>query len=189
MTHLSRLQLDSYYPPSSSLSLSRVLVFTLVLLVVLRVHVSCYPIFSVSLHLSVFLLPRSVLSAYSAPLDDGFCTNPCSLSDPTHRRFAFLLPVYSISPTFLPPVGRVLGFVTVAVHFSHPPLTATCSPIPSSNSSVDHNHTPRNVRLGLSSCRISHPPPTLILASTPIIPHIPYPLVSGTLQFLSFHFS
>ena len=48
VTHLSRPQLDPYFPPPLHIPLSRVLVFSFVLLVVVRVHVSYYTLFSFS---------------------------------------------------------------------------------------------------------------------------------------------
>ena len=61
--------------PLVPLHISRVLVSFLVLLVVLRVHVSCYSIFPLSVSLSVYSPLRSDPSASSALADGAFGTN------------------------------------------------------------------------------------------------------------------
>jgi hypothetical protein len=76
----------------------------LVLLAVLRVHISCCPISFSPFFLSVLSLLRSGLFAPSAPLDDASSNASFSASHQFHllgfRPFSL---VYSILPPYLPP--------------------------------------------------------------------------------------
>jgi hypothetical protein len=107
VTHLSRPQLDPYFPPLH-IPLSRVLVFSFVLLVVLRVHVSCYPIF--------FSSPPLPLSLFSHSTDLSRLHLP-------HLWMKHIVQ----TPPFLPLPGFAHQHFTL-LHFSIPRLPAFLRP-------------------------------------------------------------
>jgi hypothetical protein len=147
VTHLSRPQLDPYFPPPLHIPLSCPRIF---LCLASGASSPCLVLSFLPSppSLPVFSLPRSVSSASSASLDEAHCTNASLPSSPRFRPSTFHPPplFYSTSPCLSPTRSWVLLKPGGA-----PPCHVTNSPIFNSTTSLSTVTTP---------LEMSTPPPT-----------------------------